>query len=147
MSERDPAEMSEAEAAAFDAAECEQLEASARHIIDSKDVLSLFALEIGKVVAGEKLNAKLLYLIGTSRLFPKTMHAAIKGTSSGGKSELRNRVLVFFPPESVIAFTSMTEKALIYDERDFTHKILSIGEAAATEDQNFQDLHPPGTHQ
>jgi hypothetical protein len=112
---------------------------AAREIIACRDILALFAKEISQTLAGEKLNAKLLYLIGTSRLFPRTMHAAIKGTSSGGKSELRKRLLAFFPPEEVISFTSMTEKTLIYFDGSFEHKILSMGEAAATEDQNFQD--------
>ena len=136
---RDPAEMTDAERARFDAQDRERWEASAGAIIDSDDVLALFARELRKVVAGEELNGKLLYLIGTSRLLDRTMHAALKGTSAGGKSEIRNRVLAFFPPESVISFTSLTEKALIYDERDYRHKVLSMAEASATEEQSFQD--------
>jgi len=62
------------------------------------------------------------------------MHAAIKGTSAGGKSEIRKRVLEFFPPESVVSFTSLSEKALLYYDGDFEHKILSMGEATATDD-------------
>jgi hypothetical protein len=132
---RDPADLTDAEIEL----DMEELEASAAEIIANSDVLSLFALKLSRVIAGEKLNAKLLYLIGTSRLFSRTMHAAIKGTSSGGKSELRTQVLAFFPPESVISFTSMTEKALIYYDGGFEHKILSMGEATATEDQSFQE--------
>lgn len=139
MTVRDPAEMSPEEEAALDAARLKELEASAHSIICQRDVLAAFAEELRQVIAGEERNAKLLYLSGTSRLFPKTMHVAIKGTSSGGKSELRKRVEEFFPPESVVSFTSMSEKALIYHEGDFTNKILSLGEAAATEEQSFQD--------
>src|SRR5262249_35331050 len=101
----------------------EALARSAAHIIISKDVLGLFMRECSKVVAGEESNAKLLYLIGTSRLLNKTMHGAIKGTSAGGKSEMRKRTLEFFPPESVVSFTSLSEKFLIYYEDDFQHKI------------------------
>jgi hypothetical protein len=119
--------------------EIAQLKASAARIIASKNVLDLFAAEFGKVIAGEKTNGKLLYLVSTSRLFDKTMHAAIKGTSAGGKSEIRKRMLEFFPPESVVSFTSLSEKSLIYHDGDFSHKILSMGEAAATEEQEFQD--------
>jgi hypothetical protein len=117
----------------------EALGRSAAHIINSKDVLGLFMKECSKVVAGEESNAKLLYLIGTSRLLNKTMHGAIKGTSAGGKSEMRKRTLEFFPPESVVSFTSLSEKFLIYYEDDFQHKILSMGEAVATDEQDFQD--------
>jgi hypothetical protein len=78
-------------------------------------------------------------LIGTSRLFAKTMHAAVKGPSAAGKSEIRRTVVSFFPPEDVIEFTALSEKALLYHEGDFAHKILSMGEAAAQEDLEFQN--------
>src|SRR5512147_1810695 len=65
------------------------LEESAAQIIQSTNVLALFEKQIKLVIAGEELNAKLLFLVGTSRLLKKTMSAAIKGTSAGGKSELR----------------------------------------------------------
>jgi len=117
----------------------DELRCSAGHFIECSNVLDLFGKEFCKVIAGEAANGKLLYLIATSRLFDKTMHAAIKGTSAGGKSEIRKRVLEFFPPESVVNFTSLSEKALIYYDGDFAHKILSMGEATATDEQNFQD--------
>jgi len=117
----------------------DELQRAAGHIIRHPDILSLFATEFSKVIAGEAANGKLLYLVATSRLFDKTMNAAIKGTSAGGKSEIRKCVLEFFPPESVVSFTSLSEKALIYYDGDFAHKILSMGEAAATDEQKFQD--------
>ena len=112
---------------------------SAGHIIQCQKILDLFAKDFSKVVAGEAVNGKLLYLVATSRLFDKPMNAAIRGTSAGGKSEIRKRILAFFPPEEVVAFTSLSEKSLIYFDGDFSHKILSLGEAAATEEQQFQD--------
>ena len=107
----------------------------------------MFAQDFGNVIAGEAVNGKLLYLVATSRLFDKPMNAAIKGTSAGGKSEIRKRVLDFFPPEDVVAFTSLSEKSLIFHDGDFSHKILSVGEAAATDEQSFQDylLHWAGS--
>jgi hypothetical protein len=123
-------------AAATDPAE---LQRSADHIIKHPDILGLFEKEFGKLIAGEAVNGKLLYLVATSRLFDKPMSAAIKGTSAGGKSEIRKRLLDFFPMEDVISFTSLSEKSLIYVEDDFSHKILSMGEAAATDQQDFQD--------
>ncbi len=60
----------------------QDLEAAARDIITSPSVLERFAVDIGKRVAGEEKNIQRLYLIATSRLFEKTMHAAIKGVSS-----------------------------------------------------------------
>src|SRR5262249_48355677 len=110
-----------------------QLKRSADHIIKHTNILDLFGKDFRLVIAGEETNGKLLYLVATSRLFDNTMHAAIKGTSAGGKSEIRKRVLEFFPAESVVSFTGLSEKALIYYDGDFAHKILSMGEATATD--------------
>jgi hypothetical protein len=117
----------------------DELRRGAGHIIAHDDILDLFNSEFRKVIAGEAANGKLLYLVATSRLFDKPMNAAIKGTSAGGKSEIRKRILDFFPPESVVSFTGLSEKALIYYDGDFAHKILSMGEATATDEQDFQD--------
>lgn len=117
----------------------EKLAESARAIIESENVLATFEDAWKKVAAGEAKNAKLLLLCGTSRLFGTCMNAAIKGPSSCGKSVLRGRVLDFFPPESVISFTTLSEKALLYYRDDFCHKILSMGEAAGAEEQELQD--------
>jgi len=115
------------------------LEKSARKIIDCDDVLQLFENDFAEVVAGEKKLGQLLYLIATSRLLDQGMHAAIKGTSAGGKSNLRKRVLEFFPQEDVIEFTALSDKALLYRKDDFSHKILSMGEALAGKEQEFQN--------
>ena len=112
---------------------------SAWEVIECEDVLELFAADWRRLVAGEARNAKTLYLIATSRLLTKTMHAAVKGPSSGGKSEIRTRLLEFFPPESVISFTALSERALIYNRDNFEHKILSMGEAAGAQEQSLQD--------
>jgi energy-coupling factor transporter ATP-binding protein EcfA2 len=117
----------------------EELEASARDIIDCENVLAKFAKEIGKAISGEERNAKIVYLNMTTRVFEKCNHTAVKGPSGCGKSELRTRVAEFMPPESVISFTALSEKALIFEKRSFEHKIVSMGEAAATADAEFQD--------
>lgn len=131
--------MTEAERAKFDQQDRETWAASARSIIECGDVLSWFEGSWRKVIAGEEKNAKLLYLVATSRLFSKCMNAAIKGPSSAGKSEIRKQVLEFFPPEDVVSFTTLSEKALLYFKEDFAHKILSMGEAAGAEEQSLQD--------
>ncbi len=112
---------------------------SARHIIDSEDVLDIFAEDVARNFAGEKKNLQLLYLICTSRLLDDTMHGKLAGPSAVGKSKLRDSVIVYMPPEDVIAFTSLSEKALLYIEGDFAHKILSLGEAQQHEEAEFQD--------
>jgi phage/plasmid primase-like uncharacterized protein len=117
----------------------DELATSAEEIIACKDVLELFGETCGQVVAGEETLTKLLYLSGTSRLLDKAMHVAIKGPSAAGKSEIRRRVLQFFPAETVISFTAQSEKALLYFKDDFAHKILSMGEAMNPEEARFQD--------
>ena len=119
----------------------ELLEASAREIIECDDVLELFARDCARTIAGEKVNLKMLMVVGTSRLFEHkaAMNAALKGPSAGGKSEVREAVVKFFPPEDVVAFTSLSPSALLYHEEDYAHKILSMGEAQDREEIKFQD--------
>ena len=116
-------------------ADIEELAASADEIIECDDILGLFDADWSRLIAGERRNGRLLLLAGTSRLLSKPMHIAVKGSSSGGKSEVRKTALNFFPPESVISFTTLSEKALLYEERDFQHMILSMGEAAGADEQ------------
>ena len=116
-----------------------ELKRSAAPIIESHNVLDLFAKELAKMIAGEETIGKLLFLVGTSRLLNRTMNAAVKGTSAGGKSKIRKRVLDFFPSECVVSFTALSEKALIYFQGDFAHKILSMGEATGADEQGLQD--------
>ncbi len=143
--ERMQAEFAEAQPHAAAMAAQQQIEAeaalatTAAEIIECEDVLDLFEADWRRLVAGEVKNAKILYLVATSRLLKKTMHAAVKGPSSAGKSEIRSRALGFMPPESVISFTSLSERALIYNKDDFEHMILSMGEAAGAQEQSLQD--------
>jgi phage/plasmid primase-like uncharacterized protein len=120
-------------------ADIDKLARLAHAIITNPDILKLFAQQCERVIAGEEKLTKLLYLGGTSRLLDRAVHVAIKGTSAGGKSEVRRRVLKFFPPEAVIAFTAQSERALLYFEGDFAHKILSMGEAINQDEVSFQD--------
>ena len=61
-------------------------------------MLQRFASELAKIpLVGEDRNAKILYLTLTSRHFSKPVSVAVKGTSSGGKSQVVKSVLRFFP--------------------------------------------------
>ena len=135
----DDGKMTAEEEARLDAGTREGLFEAAQQIIECGNVLNWFAGTWRKVVAGEENNAKLLYLVATSRLFGTCMSAVAKGPSAVGKSNLRKTVLEFFPPEDVVSFTTLSEKALLYYEDDFQHKILSMGEAAGIEEKQMQD--------
>ena len=41
----------------------------------------------------------------------------------------------YFPPESVISFTTLSEKALLHLREEFSHRILSMGEAAGADEK------------
>ncbi len=136
----DPAQMSSAEAEKYDEMDREEYEASAHSIIACTDVLELFADTISPLVAGERTSVKLLYLLCTSSLTPFPMHGIVKGLSSAGKSNLVTSVLRFLPPERVVTFDVMSDKALFYLETGLVNKVLYLGEAAGTEEKTQQDM-------
>ena len=49
-------------------------------------------------------------------------------------------MLAFIPPEDVISFTTLSEKALLYMTDDFAHKILSMGEAKGRVSRTFRTI-------
>ena len=90
-------------------------------------------------LAGEARNAKLLYLTSTTRHFDKGMHTVAKGLSSIGKSWLLDSVLAYQPPEAVVSFTTLTEKALYYLPESLAHKIFRMAEAVGGKEHELQD--------
>jgi hypothetical protein len=61
------------------AIEDEALCKSCLDIIENADILELMAEALKPILAGNKGNAKLIYLICISRLFPETIHGVVKG--------------------------------------------------------------------
>lgn len=95
------------------------------------DVLALVAIELAEAgMVGESRNARLLYLIGTSRLLDRPCSAVVKGPSAGGKSFLVEQVLALFPPSAYYALSAMSDRALAYDQEPLVHRILVLYEAA-----------------
>jgi hypothetical protein len=83
------------------------------------------------LVADRLPAARLIYLALVSRLFARPVSVVVKGPSSAGKSWLVDRVLSFCPPEAYHRLTSMSEKALVYDDTPLVHRHLIVGEAVA----------------
>ena len=137
--ERYHKQRNEAERAEPPPPDIKKLAASAADIIACDNVLKLLADTCADFIAGEEKLIKTLYLSGTSRLFDDPMHTAVKGASAGGKSRIRRDVLEYFPPEAVFNFTTLSEKALLYTDDDFCHRILSMGEAFNAEEADFQN--------
>jgi len=81
-------------------------------------------------LVGEAQNAKLLYLALTSRLLEQPVSVVVKGVSSSGKSFTIDTVLQTMPPSAYLDFTSMSERALIYDDRPISHKMIVLYEAS-----------------
>ena len=84
-------------------------------------------------VIGEEALIKLLYLGVVSRLLKAKGDCPVsifcKGSSSGGKSYVMGVVLSLFREnDSWLRFGSMSQKAMIYDDTCYQHKILFLPE-------------------
>ena len=110
--------------------EAEQAWALAGPLLQCPDILGEFVkLCQAMGLVGEERNAKLLFLVVTSRLLEKPISIVIKGPSAGGKSFTVIIVLRAFPESAYLDFTSMSDHLLAYDERPIAHKMLVIYEA------------------
>jgi DNA-binding MarR family transcriptional regulator len=95
------------------------------------NILDLVAAELVEAgMVGESRNARLLYLIVTSRLLDRPCSAVVKGPSAGGKSFLVEQVLALFPTAAYHALSAMSDRALAYDQEPLVHRILVLYEAA-----------------
>jgi hypothetical protein len=80
-------------------------------------------------VAGERELGQALYLIGTSRLLPHPAAARIFGPTASGKSYVLEKTARLFPPESVVAATTMTPQALYHMQAgSLVHRFVVAGE-------------------
>ena len=101
-------------------------------LADADDILGEFDTLLDALgLVKERCAAKLLYLALTSRLLAKPISVVIKGPSSAGKSFCVVIVIKVFPPSSYLDFTSMSERALIYDDQPVAHRFIVLYEAHA----------------
>ena len=95
-------------------------------------ILDRFSEDLERAgITGEDRIGKLLFLSFTSRFLDRPVSIAVKGESSGGKSEMVSRVMSFFPEAAYLSMTAMSEKVLAYDTENVKHRMLVITEAAA----------------
>ena len=100
-----------------------------RDIATSGRILDLFVAAAEKAgVVGERTILILLYLAITSRLLARPVSVAVAGVSAGGKSYLVETTLRFFPDEAYLAFTTMSEMALVYLDDDLRHRFVVLYE-------------------
>lgn len=104
---------------------------AAGDLVREVDILGRFVAELKWVgLVGEDRNAKILFLVLTTRLFARPVSVAVKGPSSGGRSYTVEVVLRFFPATAYWERTAMSDRALAYSDEDFRHRHLVIYEAA-----------------
>jgi hypothetical protein len=107
-----------------------ELRAAAGDLISDQNILARLGSDVESAgLVGETDNAKILYLSLTSRLFERPVSIAIKGVSAGGKSFTVEQVLKFFPSAAYFVRTGMSERAIIYSDEDYRHRIIVIFEA------------------
>jgi hypothetical protein len=95
-------------------------------LLREPNVLTRFVIELKRAgLLGEDRNAKILYLVITTRLFDRPVSVAVKGPSSGGKSYTAQIVLKFFPATAYWERTAMSDRALVYRDEDSATAILS----------------------
>ena len=91
-------------------------------------------------VVGEADTLKLLYLMLTSRVLSRPVSGAVKGPSSAGKSYLIEKTLKAFPESAYHTFSSMSEKALLYTQKDFRHHFIYIAEMSGVNNDFLEYL-------
>ena len=91
-------------------------------------------------LAGESMQAKVLFLAVVSRRLDTPVSTITKAESSSGKSWTIKRVLDFFPRSAYVSITSMSPKALIYSREELAHRMLYVGEANGAEEQEASYL-------
>jgi hypothetical protein len=104
-------------------------------------ILDAVAKEVqARGLVGEERLAQTLFLIFTSRLLDKQVSAGVKGHSASGKSYTVEAVTEFFPPESYIEFTGMSQRALIYSTEEYAHRTLVVYEVTALREGVEDDM-------
>ncbi len=99
-------------------------------LIGQPDILRCFVNALhAEGVVGEARAAMLLFLCAVSRLLTHPVSAVVKGPSSAGKSFITDAVLRYFPSAAYYVLTAMSERALVYTEEEFEHRIIVINEA------------------
>jgi len=96
------------------------------------DILAVFEVELRRRgFVGPTNTPKLVFLVLVSRRLPRPVSLVLRGLSSAGKSYSVESVLPFFPASAYFGRSGMSERALVYSDEDFRHRILYIVEADA----------------
>jgi hypothetical protein len=103
--------------------------AAARELSQDPALLHRAIRALGDLgIVGEEENRGLLYLALLSAKMAEPISVLVKGRSSSGKSFLVKSVLKLIPPRGYYELSSMSTKALVYADLDFTHRHLVLYE-------------------
>ena len=86
----------------------------------------------------QKDIALMIFMTIESSLSDNPNSLVVKGESSIGKNLHCKSTFGYFPQDILVEATSMSPKALVYDERDFKNKILYKAETTGAEDKEYQ---------
>jgi hypothetical protein len=113
-----------------------------QHLARTPDILGAVVQHLhGQGMRGEEAIIQTTYLAVTSRLLgteepgKHPVSVAVKGPSSSGKSFAVQVVLSLFPAEAFVAWTTLSERALIYTNESFVHRMLVLYEAHAMDNE------------
>ena len=122
-----PASELRAEALTAEARECFE---TARALLDDPNLIDRVgeAIRLGGF-AGDLTPPLLAYLALTSRLTERPINLAFIAPSATGKSYAVDRALSLMPPTAYYLFPAGSERALIYNDEEFEHRTVVIGEA------------------
>jgi hypothetical protein len=81
-------------------------------------------------VVGSTDYFKVLLLAIITRTSDSPVSVMLKGSATVGKSYTLETVLKYVPADAYVMWSGMSEKALIYSEEPFVHRMLCIGEHA-----------------
>jgi hypothetical protein len=129
---------SSSETPATNADQREEWRKLAGDLLTDPDILERFgrAIEADGLV-GETRNAKIIYLLTTTRFFDRPGSTVVKGPSSSGKSVQVEKTLRYFPPDAFVIVTAMSDRNLVFSDEDYRHRMLVIYEAAGIAGEMF----------
>jgi hypothetical protein len=105
-------------------------------LLDAPDLLFRIERTIaGCGYVGDARPAMAAYMIMTSRLLEKPANGAFLAPSSAGKNRAVDAAKELIPPEAVYEMSAGSDRALIYEEQDFHHRVVIVGEADSIPDE------------
>jgi DNA primase len=118
-----------------------EVKAAALAMLRDPNLIQIVSDDIALLgVAGERVLAMTVYVIGTSRLLPRPLAGIVQGPTSSGKSYIIDAVASLFPPEHVVRAHKMTPEALVHLPRGaLVHRFVVAGERRRKQDDEGAD--------